>query len=324
MMSPSRRNPAITAAEHPCHANLTFPYPPIAVKRISLISGLLLAVPALWAAPKSKAPQTLPGGWKYAWGDEFNGNKLNTKKWKCELGPVRNKGASHSYVPEAVTVKNGKLIITSAAKKTPNPAYEEGSPAWPKSMKEQPYMSGSVTTRDIKHFTAPGRLEFRAKVPKAKGVWPAIWTMHVNKYGWPANGEIDILEHISQEPNRVYSIFRWGRGGGNQEQKVIRTTTIENYSKSFHTYALQWDEEEMFIEIDGKEVGRIKMSEAQYPNGDNPLLTPCYLIINTAIGGPGTWPEQPDPKQYPVKFELDYVRYYTKGDGKGAAENNAK
>lgn len=294
------------------------------MKRISLISGLLLAVPALWAAPKSKAPQTLPGGWKYAWGDEFNGNKLNTKKWKCELGPVRNKGASHSYVPEAVTVKNGKLIITSAAKKTPNPAYEEGSPAWPKSMKEQPYMSGSVTTRDIKHFTAPGRLEFRAKVPKAKGVWPAIWTMHVNKYGWPANGEIDILEHISQEPNRVYSIFRWGRDGGNQEQKVIRTTTIENYSKSFHTYALQWDEEEMFIEIDGKEVGRIKMSEAQYPNGDNPLLTPCYLIINTAIGGPGTWPEQPDPKQYPVKFELDYVRYYTKGDGKGAAEKGAK
>lgn len=294
------------------------------MKRISLISGLLLAVPALWAAPKSKAPQTLPGGWKYAWGDEFNGNKLNTKKWKCELGPVRNKGASHSYVPEAVTVKNGKLIITSAAKKTPNPAYEEGSPAWPKSMKEQPYMSGSVTTRDIKHFTAPGRLEFRAKVPKAKGVWPAIWTMHVNKYGWPANGEIDILEHISQEPNRVYSIFRWGRDGGNQEQKVIRTTTIENYSKSFHTYALQWDEEEMFIEIDGKEVGRIKMSEAQYPNGDNPLLTPCYLIINTAIGGSGTWPEQPDPKQYPVKFELDYVRYYTKGDGKGAAEKGAK
>lgn len=283
--------------------------------RFSLIAPLLLAATTVWAASETdKAPRTLPGGWKYAWGDEFNGNKLNLKKWKYELGPVRNKGASHSYVPEAVKVKNGKLIITSAAKKTKNPAYKEGSTYWPNSMKEQPYMSGSVTTRDVKHFTAPGRLEFRAKIPKAKGVWPAIWTMHVNNYGWPANGEIDILEHISQEPNTVYSIFRWGKDGGNQERKVIRTTHIPDYSKAFHTYALQWDENEMFIEIDGKEVGKIQISEAQYPNGDNPLLTPCYIIINTAIGGSGTWPEQPDAKQYPVRFEIDYVRYYTKGD----------
>lgn len=283
--------------------------------RFSLFATFVLAASAAWAVPESdKAPRTLPGGWEYAWGDEFNGSKLDPKKWKCELGPVRNKGASHSYVPEAVKVKNGKLIITSAAKKTKNPAYKEGSTYWPVSMKEQPFMSGSVTTKGIKHFTAPGRLEFRAKIPKAKGVWPAIWTMHVNKYGWPANGEIDILEHISQEPDTVYSIFRWGKNGGNQESKVIRTTRIPQYSKEFHTYALQWDDDEMFIEVDGKEVGKIQMSQAQYPNGDNPLLTPCYIIINTAIGGPGTWPERPDAKQYPVKFEIDYVRYYTKGD----------
>ena len=58
----------------------------------------------------------------------------------------------------------------------------------------------------------------------------------------------------------------------------------------------------------------MNIADANYPNGDNPLKTPCYIIMNTAIGGQGTWPETADPKDYPVRFEIDYVRYYTKKD----------
>ncbi|MBR5185301.1 MAG: glycoside hydrolase family 16 protein [Akkermansia sp.] len=154
-------------------------------------------------------------------------------------------------------------------------------------------------------------------MPKAKGVWPALWTMHVNQYGWPANGEIDILEHISQEPSTCYSIFRWGANGTNREHKVIRTTNIPNYRQEFHKYVLEWDEETMRILIDDKVVGRIAMAEANYPDGNNPLRTPCYLIMNTAIDG---WAEAPDASQYPVQFEIDYVRYYTKGTPAADAE----
>lgn len=277
----------------------------------TLLSAMVLAVLPLTAAP-DKAPQELEGGWVYEWGDEFNGSKLNTKKWAYELGVVRNPGASQAYTKKSVTVKNGRLVITSRARETPNSNYREGSDRWFEKIKTQPFASGSVTTRNVKHFEAPGRLEFRARIPRGKGVWPAIWTMHVNNYGWPANGEIDILEHISQEPETCYSIFRWGRNGGNQEQKVIRKRRFQDYSKKFHTYVLEWDDEIMRILIDDEEVGRVKIADADYPNGDNPLRTPCYIIINTAIGGHGTWPEMADPKDYPVKFEIDYVRYYTK------------
>ncbi len=282
-----------------------------------MIRSLLTAIAVLlspWAeaAPKAKAPKTLPGGWVYAWGDEFNGSRLNEKKWAYELGVVRNPGASQAYTKDCVLVKDGKLILESRAEPTPNCIYKEGSADWREKIKTQPFASGSVTTRNVKHFEAPGRLEFRAKIPKGKGVWPAIWTMHVNKYGWPANGEIDILEHISQEPATCYSIFRWGKNGGNQEHKVIRTTRFADYSKDFHTYVLEWDAELMRILIDDKEVGRVNIADANYPNGDNPLKTPCYIIMNTAIGGQGTWPEKADPKDYPVRFEIDYVRYYTK------------
>lgn len=277
----------------------------------TLLSAMVLAALPLTAAP-DKAPRELEGGWVYEWGDEFNGNKLNTKKWAYELGVVRNPGASQAYTKKSVAVKNGKLIITSRAQETPNCNYREGSDRWFEKIKTQPFASGSVTTRNVKHFEAPGRLEFRARIPRGKGVWPAIWTMHVNNYGWPANGEIDILEHISQEPETCYCIFRWGRNGGNQEQKVIRTRRFQDYSKKFHTYVLEWDDKIMRILIDDEEVGRVNIADANYPNGDNPLRTPCYIIINTAIGGHGTWPEMANPKDYPVRFEIDYVRYYTK------------
>lgn len=288
---------------------------------IGIFKSILAAVvvaPLVWAATeptKSKDetfPRELPGGWVYAWGDEFNGKKLNEKKWKYELGVIRNRGASQSYTKNCVQLKNGKLQLISRAKETRNSNFKRNSNQWFEQIRTQPYASGSVTTRDVKHFELPGRLEFRAKVPKAKGAWPAIWTMHVNKYGWPANGEIDILEHISQEPSTCYSIFRWGANGSNREHKVVRTTRIADYSKDFHTYVLEWDEETMRILIDDKEVGRVNMADADYPNGDNPLKTPCYIIMNTAIGGTGTWPEPPDASHYPVIFEIDYVRYYTK------------
>lgn len=274
--------------------------------------------------PKTeKAPLKLEGGWVLVWNDEFNGSKLDTKKWNYELGVQRNRGCSQAYTKSCVKVKDGVLQLISKAEKTPNETYgKAGVAPWAAAIKTQPYASGSVTTLGTKSFTAPGRLEFRARIPKAKGVWPAIWTMHQNKYGWPANGEIDILEHISQEPNTVYSIFRWGQRGeirGDAERKVIRTTRIPDFSKEFHTYVLEWDAEYMRILIDDKEVGRIQIDSAKYSNGDNPLLTPCYIIMNTAIGGSGTWPvKADDPSQYPVTFEIDYVRYY-KRNGASAA-----
>ena len=262
-------------------------------------------------------PRTLEGGWHYAWGDEFNGSKLDTSKWKHELGVIRNRDAVQTYTKDCVKVRGGKLLLLSRAKETKNSNYNPRKEHWTHQIKSMPYASGSVTTRDVKHFECPGRLEIRAKIPKAKGVWPALWTMHVNQYGWPANGEIDILEHISQEPDTCYSLFRWGANGGDQEHKVIRTTSIPDYSKDFHTYVLEWDEETMRILIDGTEVNSTPMSAADYPDGNNPLRTPCYLIMNTAIGG---WAEAPDAAQYPVQFEIDYVRYYTKGETAGAAE----
>ncbi len=270
---------------------------------------------------KSKAPRTLPGGWVYTWGDEFNGTKLDTKKWGYELGVIRNKGASQAYTKEAVRVKDGKLIITSKAEETPCCTYKEGATDWIRSTKSQPFSSGSVTTKDTMLFEPGSRLEVRAKIPSVKGSWPAIWMIHHNGKPWPACGETDILEHISQHHNKCYSTFHWGHDGTAQHRTKGDAPVVPKLCEEWCVYVLEWTEEEMVITVAGKETARLKLDSMTYADGSNPFRCPAHLILNTAIGGPGTWPEQPDASQYPCTYEIDYVRYYTQ---KGAAKDGDK
>ena len=146
----------------------------------------------------SKPPRTLPGGWVYVWGDEFNGSRIDAKKWKPELGVIRNQGSQQTYTgrPKNMRLEDGCLVLETHFEKFANVNYKKSSADWIKNTKFMPYTSGSVTTIKTKNFMF-GRLEVRAKVPKTKGIWPAIWLLGKNKWGWPVNGEIDMLENIS-------------------------------------------------------------------------------------------------------------------------------
>ena len=260
----------------------------------------------------SPAPQTLPGEWKLEWHDEFNGDKLDRSKWNYELGVVRNIGSSQAYTKDAIVVKDGMAIITSRREDTPNCNYKKNK-RWTGEIQTQPYSSGSMTTRGIKNFLY-GRMEIRARLPKATGAWPAIWLVGASDWGWPTSGEIDIMEHLSQHPGLCYSTFHWGKNGGKRAQSKGWTRQIKYPYEKFHRYAMEWDKERIIVYLNDVEVSNFKIDQARYPNGTNPFHTAQRLIINTAIGGPGTWPEQPKAEDYPARFEIDYVRYYTRSD----------
>lgn len=169
-------------------------------------------------------PKTLPGGWVYVWGDEFNGTKVNPKKWQPELGVVRNQGSQQTYTarPKNLRVKDGNLVLETHFEKFANINYKKSNAEWIKNTKFMPYTSGSVSTLKTKTFLF-GRLEVRAKLPnKAKGIWPPIWLLGKNKWGWPTNGEIDMMENISQQPDVVYSTFHLSPGRRLQERRLTR------------------------------------------------------------------------------------------------------
>ena len=96
----------------------------------------------------AKPPKTLPGGWVYVWGDEFNGSKIDAKKWKPELGVIRNQGSQQTYTarPKNMRLEDGCLVLETHFEKFANINYKKSPSDWIKNTKFMPYTSGSVTT----------------------------------------------------------------------------------------------------------------------------------------------------------------------------------
>lgn len=274
---------------------------------------LYLTMLGLPLAAGEHVPQTLPGGWVLDWHEEFNGSRLNDKKWRPELGVVRNYGAAQTYTRDSICVKDGLLTITTEAAETPVCNYRPGSKKWTEQRKTMPYKSGSITTRGIKNFFH-GRLEVRAKVPGNKGAWPAIWLINDNPWEWPQCGEIDIMEHASQQHNCCHATIHWGRNGGNQDAMVNKHPVVDTLTDDFHVFWMEWDKTAIRLGVDKQEIISLETEKITYPDGRNPFRKGGYLIINTAVGGPGTMTEAPDAAQYPCRFQVDYVRYYVKRD----------
>ena len=274
------------------------------------ILPLLAALPVL--AGGNTAPKTLPGGWVLAWHDEFNGSKLDLKKWQPELGVIRNVGAAQTYTQDCIQFKNGMLVLKTEAKETPVSNFKPGSNKWFEQRKTMPYKSGSITTQGLKTFFH-GRLEVRANIPGNKGAWPAIWLICENPWGWPQCGEIDIMEHASQQHDMCHATIHWGKNGGDQDTYATHHPKINGLTGNFHLYWMEWDEKQIRLGVDKQTITTLNTDTVTYPDGRNPFRKGGYLIINTAVGGPGTMTEAPDASQYPCQFQVDYVRYYTKG-----------
>jgi beta-glucanase (GH16 family) len=114
------------------------------------------------------------------------------------------------------------------------------------------YTSTRMITKGKKEFTY-GKMEIRAKLPSGRGIWPAIWMLGANfeSAGWPACGEIDIMEYVGYEPNTVHSTVHTLAGygaGGNGSSK-----TLETAEEEFHVYGLIWTEKEMVFYTDSLE-----------------------------------------------------------------------
>src|SRR5699024_10116570 len=131
---------------------------------------------------------TAPKGWELIWSDEFdNGGAPDTAKWSYEVGYLRNHEKQYYTRDrrENARIENGKLIIEARA----DSAFIADG--------KRPVTSAALETRGKAEWTY-GRIEVRAKLPKGRGTWPAIWMLgsNIDSVGWPDCGEIDIMEHV--------------------------------------------------------------------------------------------------------------------------------
>ena len=143
-----------------------------------------------------------------------------------------------------------------------------------------------MITRNKQEFKY-GRMEIRAKVPSGIGIWPAIWMLGSNfpTVGWPACGEIDIMEYVGYQPNRVHSTLHTPSSYGNSVNG--KTTVLETIEEEFHNYGMIWTEKYISFYIDDVKNITYTYAPANKNASTWPFDQPFFFILNVAVGG--TW-----------------------------------
>jgi len=262
------------------------------------------------AAPGTPAPTAsstlppeslaVPAGYSLVWADEFASDGLpDGSRWEYDTGMNKPGWFNHELQyygrarSENSEVRDGKLIIT-ARKEQLNTAADWGG---------QAYTSARLFTQGKAEWTY-GFFEIRAKLPCGKGTWPAIWML--GKGDWPAAGELDIMEQIGKEPNRLFSTVHTSSGSGGNG--VGAATQLSDACTAFHNYQMLWTPQQISFGIDGKP--HAVYNKAGTGTTQWPFDAPQFLILNIAIGG--DLGGAVDDSIFPVRMEVDYVRVYQK------------
>lgn len=271
---------------------------------MKIISGVLIMAAVI-------SGNAFAGDWKLVWSDEFDYQGLpDNTKWDYEEGFIRNEEKQYytKARKENARVENGMLVIEGIKEKYKNPKYKAGSKNWKEKNEFAEYTAASIITLN-KASWKYGRIEVKAKLPEGKGMWPAIWTLGTNrsKLSWPRCGEIDIMEFVGKEPDKIHANVHYGPDGVHKS-KGGKLQTEKPYA-DFHIYAIEWDEKKIDFFFDDKKYHTVDLDIAG-KGEDNAFRRPQYLLINLALGG--AWGGDIDDSTLPQKFLIDYVRVYEK------------
>ena len=255
----------------------------------------------------SVTPSVTVGSTPYTlvWSDEFDGTTLNAANWVPEVGrgPNNNDGWGNNEAQTYTTnnanlrVENGSLILQ---------AVKSGS-SW---------TSARIKSQGLRSFKY-GKIEFRAKLPSGVGPWPAAWMMgtNISTAGWPACGEIDVLEWragyngATNDANTVgHALHSPARNGGNPVEPANRSS-VTNPSTEFHTYAVVWTSNNMVFSVDG-----VDKATLTPPSADAAAFRQeFFLLLNLAMGGSYLGTNNAtsiSSSLADATYEVDYVRVY--------------
>jgi len=262
----------------------------------------ILAVLMLFAVGTACAdnPVAPPAGWELVWSDEFSGQSLDSSKWEIEINA--DGGGNRElqyYVTNSVRVQEGFLHIDARRE---HYTGRQGT---------REYTSARLRTRR-KGDWCYGRIEVRARLPKGRGLWPAIWMLPTDqKYGgWPRSGEIDIMELLGHEPNQVHGTLHYSdRNGRHQERGTNFVLVAGSFAQDFHVFRLDWESGIMRWYVDDQ----LYQTQTNWTRRSGEFPAPFdqrfHLLLNVAVGG--NWPGNPDPStSFPQTMTVDYVRVY--------------
>ncbi|MGC8612052.1 MAG: family 16 glycosylhydrolase [Athalassotoga sp.] len=246
-------------------------------------------------------------GWNLIFDEDFSSaTSINKNIWNFDIGNGEAQGIKgwgnnelEYYTDHNVYIQNGNLVIEADKEKVSDQygTYD--------------YTSARINTMGKFSFEY-GKVVIEAKLPEGQGIWPAFWMLgdNINQVGWPACGEIDIMEMLGNNPAKVYGTAHGPISGGVGIGKsyVLPSGT---FSDSYHTFTFIWNKEAMGWYVDGHLYFFLTKSyvESHYGSQDWVYDHPFFLIINLAVGG--NWPGNPDSSTvFPQKMYIKSIKVY--------------
>lgn len=233
-------------------------------------------------------------GYNLVWNDEFDGNALNTQFWSYETGAGGWGNNELQFYRQENTTVDGGLLTIEARKE---------------SHQNSNYTSSRLITRNKKTFTY-GRVDIRALLPKGQGIWPALWMLgnNITTVGWPACGEIDIMEMIggNGREKQVHGTLHWDYNG-HVNTGGTYTKPLGIFADEYHVFTIIWDENAIKWFVNDVQFHVIDITPAHMTE----FHAPHFFIFNIAVGG--NWPGSPnDATVFPQHLKVDYIRVFQK------------
>ncbi len=237
-------------------------------------------------------------GMTLVWEDDFDGDAVDLDTWTFDNGDGCNQGIcgwgnqeAQYYQENNTSLIDGNLVIE--AREQSRGGLE--------------YTSSKLITKDKRSFHF-GRIDIRAVMPEGEGMWPALWMMgtNIDEVGWPACGEIDIMELFGAKgDNKVEGTVHWDNAGNYAQFGGNTTLESGTFNDNFHVYSIVWDETAIRWLLDDEQYHVIDIT----PGDLEEFQREFYMLINVAVGG-DKGAGDPSGTTFPQWMIIDYIRYF--------------
>lgn len=312
----------------------------VQIEKVTVMRNTLFGAVALFAFVQAgvlRAADPASAGWRLLWSDEFNGAAIDSSKWDFDLG-----NGFYNYEANVWIGGWGNGELQYYTRELSNAFLKDGL-LHIRAVKESRDGCGYTSARlkSRRRDGSPlfavcyGRIEFRARLPVGKGLWPALWLLPQDEaYGpWAASGEIDVVETRGHEPETITgAIHCGGRWPANTHKSFSFTLPDNGRIDAFHLYAIEWEPGAIRWYLDGQltcssdfwwSCSKVADGKGVAPKQESdlnpwpaPFDRPFYLIMNLAVGG--QFGGNPDAAAaFPAELQVDYVRVYERLGEKG-------
>jgi hypothetical protein len=231
-------------------------------------------------------------GMDLIWEDNFNPEDDLEEYWTFEYGGGGwGNNESQYYKKENTRIHEDGYLVIEARKEL---------------YLGKQYTSSRIITKNKFEFKY-GRVDIRAALPYGQGLWPALWMLGENIFevGWPACGEIDIMELLGQAPATTHGTIHWDQYGEHAMYGGKFTLNGSTFHDEFHVFSIIWDEQKIQWLVDGLKYHEADITPAQLSEFHNDY----FFIFNVAVGG--NWPGYPDDStEFPQRMIVDYIRVF--------------